>query len=64
MCTVFPWRAVARLAVWGIVCAVTVYLAGLVIAGQVLGGNDDAMRARIVSSLPPSTWLAIMRPAR
>jgi hypothetical protein len=51
MCTVFPWRAVARLAVWGAVCAVTVYLAGLMIASQVLGGNDDAMRVRIVAEV-------------
>src|SRR5678816_2137277 len=54
MFSVFPWRAVARLAVWGLVCAATVYLAGLFVAGRILGGDDGAMRSRIVAEVERS----------
>src|SRR6185369_8002415 len=50
----FPWRAVARLAAWGLVCAGAVYLAGLFIGYRILGADDDAMRGRIVGEVQRS----------
>ena len=54
MFAVFPWRAVARLAAWGLACAVTVYLAGLLVTNRILGGDDTAMRGRIVAEVERS----------
>jgi nitrogen fixation/metabolism regulation signal transduction histidine kinase len=54
MFPVFPWRAVARLAAWGLVCAGAVYLIGLFVANRVLGGDDAAMRRRIVAQVQQS----------
>jgi signal transduction histidine kinase len=51
---VFPWRAVARLAAWGLICALTVYVAGLFVANRILGGDDAAMRGRIVAEVQRS----------
>jgi len=51
MCTVFPWRAVARLAAWGLVCAGAVYLTALFVANRILGGDDTATRSRIVAEV-------------
>jgi nitrogen fixation/metabolism regulation signal transduction histidine kinase len=51
---VFPWRAVARLAAWGLVCAGAVYLAGLFVANRILGGDDAATRSRIVAEVERS----------
>ena len=50
----FPWRAVARLAAWGLVCASAVYVAGLFVGNRVLGGDDAAMRGRIVAEVQRS----------
>jgi len=50
----FPWRAVARLAAWGFVCAGAVYVAGLLVANRILGGDDAAMRGRIVTAVERS----------
>ncbi|HZI81022.1 MAG TPA: HAMP domain-containing sensor histidine kinase [Vicinamibacterales bacterium] len=50
----FPWRAVARLAAWGLVCAGAVYVAGLFVADRILGGDDTAMRGRIVAEVERS----------
>jgi hypothetical protein len=54
MFPVFPWRAVARLAAWGLACAGTVYLAGLFVTNRILGGDDTAMRGRIVAEVERS----------
>jgi signal transduction histidine kinase len=51
---VFPWRAVARLAAWGLACAAAVYLAGLFVTDRILGGDDTAMRGRIVAEVERS----------
>ena len=51
---VFPWRAVARLAAWGLVCAGAVYLTGLFVANRILGGDDTATRSRIVAEVERS----------
>ena len=51
---VFPWRAVARLAAWGLVCAGAVYLAGLFVSSRILGGDDAATRSRIVADVERS----------
>jgi signal transduction histidine kinase len=45
---------VARLAAWGLVCAGTVYVAGLFVANRILGGDDGAMRGRIVAEVQRS----------
>jgi len=50
----FPWRAVARLAAWGLVCASAVYVAGLFVGNRILGGDDAAMRGRIVAEVQRS----------
>ena len=54
MFAVFPWRAVARLAAWGLACAGVVYLAGLLVTSRSLGRDDTAMRDRIVAEVERS----------
>ena len=50
----FPWRPVTRLLASGFVVAGALYVAGLAAGQWLLGGNDDAMRRRIVAEVQAS----------
>ena len=50
----FPWRPVTRLLASGFVVAGALYVAGLAAGQWLLGGDDDAMRGRIVAEVQAS----------
>ena len=50
----FPWRAVARLRPGVSSAPARVYVAGLLVGNRMLGGDDDAMRRRIVAEVQRS----------